>query len=664
MIFKKKEKREKFYLMAIRFPINNREDARQFLINLFEDVRPTRSSSHEEAEQNLLNLITYLEHNTGLTIKLQQAILRVFDDAELETAFSKGGIPMAGGFWGEFNKRVKHKIIPEVESGKDFGIIIGEVFYKRSDHNWVELIDRSTWVHFFDLLQFPLQATNDRLREHVLSAMTLLSYQIASAGLENEIANYLPKEVMASSNKFLTQNFKLLELKQQMQLAPANVSHAFEELRNDLFDLQKAIQSIRDNESLKGTSIRQSYLLMILTYRVRRMLILLDIIDGDSKFDSDRFLTFFRLVVRNENTKNSVRELVSQAVGYVAYQIAELKGKRGTKYITHDRATYNKMLRSAMGGGLIVSFIAVIKNLLSNLHIAYFWQGFWYSVNYSLGFIAIDQSGSTLATKQPAFTANAIACSLDAKKNEGKANLENLAVTVASVFRSQTASFVGNLIIVFPGTYLLAWAYDKLFGHKIAEGITALQLLESQHPFHSLSLLYAVNTGIFLFLSGIIAGYVQNKIRFSNLKDRIVSSGKSKRNFKSKVGIYLDKYGGAYAGNISLGFFLGMSGTLGKFFGIPFDIRHITISAGNMAIGVYGLGIQNIPLKYMLTVLLGVLSIGFINFLVSFSLSFFIAIKSRGILLHQYPELLQVLAKQLLTKPLSFIIPPKIKAID
>jgi site-specific recombinase len=48
---------------------------------------------------------------------------------------------------------------------------------------------------------------------------------------------------------------------------------------------------------------------------------------------------------------------------------------------------------------------------------------------------------------------------------------------------------------------------------------------------------------------------------------------------------YLENNLGSLIGNISLGFFLGMAGIFGKSLGIPFDIRHITISAANTAIG-------------------------------------------------------------------------------
>jgi site-specific recombinase len=110
-------------------------------------------------------------------------------------------------------------------------------------------------------------------------------------------------------------------------------------------------------------------------------------------------------------------------------------------------------------------------------------------------------------------------------------------------------------------------------------------------------------------------------------------------------------------GNISLGFMLGMSSIVSKFLGFPFDIRHITISAGNVSIALYGLGIQNVPVMYLVTIFLGVLAIGFINFLVSFSLAFFVAVKSRGVLLKDYPEFLGILGRYFLKKPLDFIRP-------
>ena len=89
------------------------------------------------------------------------------------------------------------------------------------------------------------------------------------------------------------------------------------------------------------------------------------------------------------------------------------------KFITTTRKEFWRMFRSAMGGGVIISFIGICKNLLAKMSLAPFWQGFLYSTNYSLGFILIQDTGSTLATKQPAYTANHVAGSFDVNKENG-----------------------------------------------------------------------------------------------------------------------------------------------------------------------------------------------------------------------------------------------------
>ena len=320
------------------------------------------------------------------------------------------------------------------------------------------------------------------------------------------------------------------------------------------------------------------------------------------------------------------------------------------------------MIVSAMKGGLIICFVAIFKNLIGKLKLAPFPQGFLYSTNYSIGFILIDGTGSTLATKQPAFTASAVASSLDTKKHN-EPDLDNLAVTVAKVSRSQIASFFGNLLIVFPITYLLAWGYDVVFEQKITEGEAAMNMLKDQHPWRSLSLLYACFTGFFLFLSGIIAGYWQNKIRYGRIKDRLRKHPALKLSMSAKrlegLANWVERNFGTMVGNIALGFFLGFAGILGKILGLPFDIRHITISAGNSAIGVYGMGLDNIPPYFLAAVLGGVLLIGFLNFLTSFSLAFLVAVKSRGIRFAQYPHFFRILGNYFIKHPREFILPPK-----
>jgi site-specific recombinase len=100
-------------------------------------------------------------------------------------------------------------------------------------------------------------------------------------------------------------------------------------------------------------------------------------------------------------------------------------------------------------------------------------------------------------------------------------------------------------------------------------------------------------------------------------------------------------------------------GLLGRFFGIPFDIRHVTIAAGNASIGFYGLDPSDFDPSFLWPVFIGVMSIGFLNFLISFSLSFYVAMRSRGLYLHQMPTFLRELGRRFVRRPLDFFRPPK-----
>ncbi len=625
-----------------------------FLVAFISEIRPGRG--RRNAAVNLAATTAALHKSPVLLANLQHAILSQLIRTDLSSALTESGIPLARGFWQEFFGRLRHKLLPALRPENDFLYVLNHVFFRSKDYRWVEGVPHETWMQFFESLGLSLHVDDRRIMQQLLQSLRTLTFQVAQLGLEKEILNYIPED-RREENPFVEQSYLAHELEQSIT-DPQDIALR---LGKVLVSCYECIDYVRQNHTLKGASLHQTYMLILLANRLDRMTILVDILDQDQQFDQDKFTDFFRMLVRNENRKNSLIEFMSQSMGYLAYQIAEHKGAKGSKYITSTWAEYRTMLKSAMGGGAWICATVVIKNLVTRIPMAIFWHGFAYSINYSLGFILIEETHSTLATKQPAFTASAVAGSLDTRKNTRQPNLYNLAVTVAKVSRSQIASFIGNLVIVFPGVWCLAWGYDKLFGEKLVSGAAALQMLKDQHPWQSLSLLYACNTGVFLFLSGIIAGYVQNKIQYGHISERLKSHPILRLSLPTerlgRLADYVEKHAGSLIGNIALGFFLGMAGFIGEIFGIRFDIRHITISAGNTALAVYGLGIRQINPWYLLTVLGGVIGIGFLNFLVSFSLAFTVAVKSRGVRLRNYPEFLGILWRYFLSNPLDFVRP-------
>ncbi len=640
----------------------DRVNSLTFLRDFISLIRP--GSGHlDKAEANMLTVLRLLNEEPNINTNFRRSVLINLKNTNLVPMLTDSGMALSRSVGKELYSRLKHKFIPPQIDQRDFLYVINAVFYKDNDYKWVERVSHESWRQFFEILGLSFRGSEPVVSEQVMLSLQILSARVAQLGWEKELADHLPPSVIESENPFMIQQYLLKEMKDVLEHGNTDAINAKAIAVVDAVNnCRSAIRQIRQNTIDRGASLGQSFILFQLDQKLERMLLLIDLIDSDQGFNIERLTEYFINVVRNDNRRNSLRELISQTTGYLAYQIAEQKGKKGNRYITSSPSEYRKMFASAMWGGMIICFVAVFKNLLGLLKMAPFWQGFVYSVNYSLGFIVIEETKSTLATKQPAFTASALAGSMDSKKSHNP-NLYNLAVTISKISRSQIASFTGNLIIVFPGSYFLAWAFDKIFKKKIIEGSTAYDLLQAQHPWESLSLLYACNTGVFLFLSGIIAGYVQNKMRYGRIGERIVGHPFLRFNFSRarliKIAAYWDAHAGSLIGNIALGFFLGMASTVGKIFGIPFDIRHITIAAGNASIALYGLDWDHISKSYLVIVFVGILGIGFFNFLVSFTLAFFVAVRSRGIRLNEYPEFLQILWKYFRSNTLDFIRPRK-----
>ncbi|MBS1511277.1 MAG: hypothetical protein JST86_10590 [Bacteroidetes bacterium] len=647
---------------AVVLPLHVGNRSLDYLVELMKKIRPDNPRNSNDAELKFQAVMFQLSQDRSSLFSLRKALLSQFIKTDIVTALTESGIVSSRGFIQELQSKLKHKILPPLKSPDNFLYVIDRIFYKRSDHIWVEGMDPKLWKQFFEMLGIQINLTEPSLIKQLQQSVQLLSYRITTLGLEKEVTHRY-ENFEDAIYPFLEQNRMVNEYLQDYEngkdagILRMTLSNAVEALHN----CNQSIQWIHDQRPTYGTSLAQTYILTRLQQQINRMFIIIDVLDSDNSLDTERFVDYFKTVVHNENKKNSVREFVSENTGYLAYQIAEHGGRKGEHYITTTRKEFWKMFWSAAGGGVIISFIGVIKNLLTKLQLLPLWQGVLYSTNYSLGFILIQDTGSTLATKQPAYTANNLASSFDVQKMGEQPDLRNLAITVARVSRTQLASFTGNLLVVFPLTYILAFLFFEITGTKIAAGAAAHHLLEEQHPFHSMALLYACITGFFLFVSGLIAGYVENYIVYGKVGDRLRSLSSFKTVFSEKrwfkIIHYIENHFGSLIGNIALGFCLGMASFFGNTFGLPFDIRHITISAANTAIGFFGLD-HAVSASELTYTILGVCLIGLLNFAVSFGLAFFVAVKSRGIHLRNYPEFLGILLRYAKRYPRDFIKAP------
>lgn len=236
---------------------------------------------------------------------MQHALLSQINSSDLMTAITESGIPLARGFWQELSNRLKHKILPTLQDEDDFLYVINHVFFRKNDYVWVEAIPRQTWIGFFEAAGFDFSMADIELKKELLQAMKVLSFQVAQLGLEKVVLHYLPKEEQHHDTPFVIQNYKVHELEKLLtdNAAPGEVTAASFRLKNDIENCYDLIGHIRESHSEKGASIQQTYILLILTNRLQRMQMILDVLDADNQFDTGRFVDLFRMLVRNEKKK-------------------------------------------------------------------------------------------------------------------------------------------------------------------------------------------------------------------------------------------------------------------------------------------------------------------------------------------------------------------------
>jgi site-specific recombinase len=314
-----------------------------------------------------------------------------------------------------------------------------------------------------------------------------------------------------------------------------------------------------------------------------------------------------------------------------------------------------------MGAGVIIGVMALIKIIISKLHLAPLTEAILFSLNYGLGFMLIHVLHFTVATKQPAMTAAAIAASIDATDTKSK-EMSHLIEMIANTVRSQLAAIFGNVCLAIPTAMLIAWCFLSVTGQHFITPEKAHHLLADIDPIRSGALFYAAIAGVCLFLSGLITGYHDNLAVYNKIPQRLRAVNWLRKILGVKrldaVANYVENNLGALAGNFYFGCLLGGMSAIGILFGLPFDIRHIAFSAAFV-------GYSSFALDFMLSwqtlayAALGLTLIAMVNLTVSFSLAIYVALKSRKIRFQQWRILLGQLATRLNQHPAEFILPPK-----
>lgn len=623
------------------------------LMRLVRQIRPGLIGATSNPNINLLQLIDELKRSPHLAILIQSRLEEMLLSRDYTLALTEMGLTLESGVFTEIFKRIEYKFLPKATDDSDVLALLGLLFDSPSDGAWFEKLNRDKLLEFLQLILPDKERFLEALQPQIHLSLEILSVRLAGLGYDPIVSGRL-RERPEYLSAFLDVTRKV------NQLILGSNEDKIQEVRDQLGKCTQAVRWIRSRRNVDGASLALTFRLLRAQQVIQRMQMLLEVVESmHGEWNPRPALALFREIALAQMRRFDISEFLKQNMELLAYQITEHTGRAGEHYITRNRSEWNTMFRSAAIGGVIVAALALVKVLISKVGMPPLPEAFFYGLWYALGFVFIHFVHGTLATKQPAMTASTLANSMDEAKNSLEA-LDNLSEVIIRTIRSQMVALFGNFALALVLSVIVGLGLE-LMNIPLMKDEKAQVMLKSLHPWKSLSLWYAAVAGVCLFVSGLLAGAADNWFIFNHVGRRLeVSKILSKlvgpQNLYRSIKV-IDQNLGFLVGNISLGFLLGSMASIGQITGLPLDIRHITFASANLGLSLSTLEFQ-VPFLTVFWTVISVVMMGFINLIVSFSLSLFVAVRSRGIRFSQTSQLVRLLYLRFKTSPWDFFRPP------
>jgi len=629
-------------------------------------------SGHVERHARLLQR---LEDDAELRAAVIGHLVHFVASRRLMTFFTDSGILPGTGFFSEWWRILGNRILPEVPDERRLKDCLHIIYERSDDWRWLEQIPPELGERFWALLapSRELRRVDWRaIQEQMLDAVLLLAHRVSGLGVESELMRASPG-FDDDRPRFIALSAEALDFANGLRAAlddPTQPGDDGSQLLVIADQCLDTLQRIRKRALTVGTSLHLTYILTRSEQSLLRLHELVAILTAAGTSTGrhaafDAWAEFAGAALLAENRRNSLRYYLSQLSSLLAVRITENAAHSGEHYICETDADYRGMWRSAAGAGVLIGGMALLKIFTAGLHAPLFVEAFLFSMIYGLGFVVIFLLGMTVATKQPAMTAQTLAGLLGDLKPNRSADLERMVDVVAAVSRSQLAAIAGNVMVALPVAIALGAGLGALLGTPVISTEKGAHLL-ADLDLLSWALPHAAIAGFYLFLSGLITGYFDNQAAYADVGRRIGRlrwlkhlAGEARA---TRVGDYIQEHLGGIMGNFLFGCMLGSTGVIGTILGLPLDIRHIAFSSANLGYALVGFQFE-LPLQAVFWAALGIAAIGLTNLAVSFALALRTALGARRIQFGHWGLLLRAIGRRFRRQPRSFLLPPR-PAVD
>jgi site-specific recombinase len=177
------------------------------------------------------------------------------------------------------------------------------------------------------------------------------------------------------------------------------------------------------------------------------------------------------------------------------------------------------------------------------------------------------------------------------------------------------------------------------------------------------SLLFAAFTGVLLFSSALVGGWVENWFVLHRLESALRYNPRIGRWLgtarATRWAHFMGQQISGLASNISLGFMLGLVPPILVFLGLALDVRHVTLSSGQLGAAAASLGWEVVHQDAWWWAVASIPLIGMLNVGVSFYLAFRIALRAHSVTRGDRKLIYLAVGHRLRHAPLSFFVPAR-----
>jgi site-specific recombinase len=639
--------------------VHLRDWARASDASLPEPTSSLQQSPSSWRRQHVLHCL--VEQSAEVRARFQSGIAAILAETQSVGLFAETGLPSDRGLVAETSDRILRRILPAPREDEDLSKLLVRLF--PSEREASRFADTPPEL-FQRMVSNIAPANQPEMWQPVVTALrdafNLLGARVQALGLSEKLrARSRPVAVQESPFFRLTRSGDALL---QGLCAKGDVASVLKPWQEIVNECRAETEVITHQLETSGVNLDAVYSLDVISQSLGRMEAIVAVLTKPPGLEKNEAIRrLLGLVIHGRLSDRSLIQLARGNLRLLATKIVEHAGKTGEHYIAASRSEYWSMWKAAAGGGLITAVTAAIKLIVAHSGLPLFVVGFLSGLNYATSFVFIQACGFVLATKQPSMTAATFA-GIIRRTHQGATRDNELVSYIARICRSQLAAALGNILAVA----VAASGFDLLW--KLFTGISYLTHEEADHlfqtldPLHSGTIFYATLTGAILWLSSVVGGWLDNWAIYRRLPQALAEHplgtilGKVHLERVSRV---LSPNVAAWGGSIALGFMLGMTPVLGHFFGLPLDVRHVTLSTGTLAYAVVALGHDWYDRGWFLWASAGIGVTFILNLTVSFTLALRLALRAYDIPAKDRGRLFKVFIRRISQSPREFLLPPK-----